>query len=205
MQSTRAAVLAAALLAGFGAVAVAADPPPAKPVAVPAPVKPAPAPVSAGKPAAKPVPPKKDPKQREEARAKLLQRIRALRAQELAEVLKPDSAAVVKVVEIAAGFEDKVIATRQELRQKRGDLDKLLKDAKPNDAAISKAVDELLGGRRKLEEIEAERTSGLRKALTPSQFAKVVVSWPRINRKIQESLYRALLKSKADGGGSFDE
>ncbi len=178
--------------------------PGAAPARLPAPVNPTAAP---GKPAvAKPPVKKVDPKKREEARAKLLQRIRGLRAQELAEVLKPDATAVAKVVEIAAGYEDKVIATRQDQRQRRADLDKLLKDPKPNDAAISRLVDELLAGRKRLEDIEYERTAAFRKVLNPSQFAKVVVSWPRINRKIQETLYRALLKSKSDAAGiGFEE
>lgn len=174
----------------------------ASPAGRPAPAKPA-VPTKPGD-AAKPAKPKQDPKQREEARAKLLQRIRTLRAQELAEVLKPDAAAVTKVVEIAGGFEDRLIATRQELRGHRGELDKLLKVTPPNDAAIQKITDEMLAKRKKLDDIEAERTAALRKALTPSQFAKVVVAWPRINRHIQEQLYRALLKSKP-GQGLPDE
>lgn len=187
---------------GF-AQAPAPVPPLPKPAVAPA-MKPAvvaPVPGAAAK-LAKPPAPKNDPKQRELARAKLLQRIRALRAQELAELLKPDTQAVSKVVEIAAGFEDRLIATRQEARQMRQDLDKLLKDAKPNDAAITKVVDDLIARRQRLEQIEAERTAAMRKVLTPSQFAKVVVAWPRINRKIQETLYRALLESKGPG---FDE
>ncbi|MBM4344546.1 MAG: hypothetical protein FJ100_14370, partial [Deltaproteobacteria bacterium] len=174
------------------------------PARLPAPANPT---ASPGKPvAAKPPLKKVDPKQREEARAKLLQRIRGLRAQELADVLKPDVTAVAKVVEIAAGYEDKVIATRQDQRQRRADLDKQLKDPKPNDAAITKLVDELIASRKRLEEIEYERTAAFRKVLNPSQFAKVVVSWPRINRKIQETLYRALLKSKSDASGiGFEE
>ncbi len=179
--------------------------PPAAPAGR-APVPPHPAVGAAKPPGAKPLVKKVDPKQREEARAKLLQRIRGLRAQELAEVLKPDATAVAKVVEIAAGYEDKVIATRQDQRQRRADLDKLLKDPKPNDVAISRLVDELLAGRKRLEDIEYERTAAFRKVLNPSQFAKVVVSWPRINRKIQETLYRALLKSKSDAAAiGFEE
>jgi len=208
-------------------VAIALVIAPASPVAgqVPAPIAPRPdAPPAAGaaragapagqpadaRPAKPPVPPgahrpppkpptKPDPNQREAARAKLLAKIRAVRAQELADVLTPDVAAVGKVVEIAAGFEDRLIAARQETRGHRHELDKLLKVAKPDDAAITRAVDQLLAGRRKLDEIEAERTAALRKAVTPAQFARVVVAWPRINRKIQEMLYRALLRAKGEG------
>lgn len=201
-----AAVAALAVQGG----AARAQVPPAAPVARPAaplPLPPAARPTlpplrqTPGQPGAKPVKPvvKKDPKQQEAARAKLLQRIRAMRAQELAEVLKPDTAAVTKVVELASGFEDQMIATRQDLRAKRGDLDRLLAVPKPDDPAIDRAVDALMAQRKKLGDIEAERTAALRKALSPNQFARVLVAWPRINRRIQEQLYRALLKSQHGG------
>jgi Spy/CpxP family protein refolding chaperone len=126
----------------------------------------------------------------------LLQSIRAMRAKELGDVLNPDTAAVAKVVELSSGFEDQLVAARQDLRQKRSAIDILLAQPKPDDPALNRAVDALMAQRRKLEDIEAERTAALRKVLTPNQFARVVVAWPRINRRIQEQLYRALLSAK---------
>ncbi len=193
------AVLTAALLAG-AAVALApshshADAlPPRAPVGRPVAPPPQAGKLAPSKPAKPPV--KVDPKQREAAKQKLLQSIRAMRAKELAEVLKPDMAAVAKVVELSSGFEDQLVAARQELRQKRGAIDTLLAQPKPDDPALNRAVDALMAQRKKLEDIEAERTAAMRKALTPNQFARVVVAWPRINRRIQEQLYRALLSSK---------
>ncbi len=160
---------------------------------------PAPLPPQLGKPpTAKPAKPpsKVDPKQREAAKQKLLQSIRAMRAKELGDVLNPDTAAVAKVVELSSGFEDQLVAARQDLRQKRSAIDILLAQPKPDDPALNRAVDALMAQRRKLEDIEAERTAALRKVLTPNQFARVVVAWPRINRRIQEQLYRALLSAK---------
>lgn len=182
-------VLAAVLGSLAFADALPPRPPVARPVGPPQPAKP-----TTAKPAKPPT--KVDPKQREAAKQKLLKSIAAMRAKELAEVLKPDSAAVAKVVELASGFEDQLVAARQELRQKRSALDALLAQPKPDDPALNRAIDALMAQRKKLEDIEAERTAALRKALTPNQFARVVVAWPRINRRIQEQLYRALLTAK---------
>jgi hypothetical protein len=127
-----------------------------------------------------------------------------MRTRELTQILQPDTVAIGKVVEMASGFEDRLIASRQELRAQRVELDRLLADPKPDDGAITRATDELLVRRRKLDDIETERTAALRKVLRPSQFARLVVAWPRINRKIHEQLYRALLSSKP-GRGAVDE
>lgn len=185
-------------------------PPPAQRQAPPPPAQQPPARPDAARPADGQVrsgghPQTRDPKQVEQARVKLLQRIRAMRAQELALVLNPDTAAVNKVVELSSGFEDRLLAARQDLRSQRAELDRLLADAKADDSAITRATDELLARRRKLDDIEAERTAALRKVLTPAQFARLVVAWPRINRKIHAELYRALLSSKAGKGGADEE
>lgn len=183
-----------------GPVPVPPTPGPAPSPAKPLPVRPGPQPA---KPI-KPVPKVQDPKVREEARAKLLTRVRTLRASALAEVLKPDSGAVTKIVEIAAGFEDRTLAARQEMRKLRHELEGLLKQPKPDDAAINKLLDEVSVQRNKLQQVEDERAAAMRKALTPSQYAKVMIAWPRINRKIQEQLFKALIQSK-EGGAAVDE
>lgn len=166
----------------------------------PLPVRPGPQPAKPMKPGPK----VQDPKVREEARAKLLTRVRALRSSALAEVLKPDQGAVTKIVDIAAGFEDRTLAARQEMRKLRHDLEALLKQPKPDDSAINKLLDDVSVQRGKLQQVEDERAAAMRKALTPSQYAKVMIAWPRINRKIQEQLFKALIQSK-EGAAAVDE
>lgn len=173
-----------------------------KPAPSPTPVKPEPVrpePVRPGVQPQKPLKPGpkiQDPKEREIARAKLLERVRTLRAGALAEVLKPDTAAVAKIVDIAAGFEDRTLAARQQARSLRHELEALLKQPKPDDAAINKLVDEVGAHRTRLQQVEDERAAAMRKVLSPSQYAKVMIAWPRINRRIQEQLFKALIRSK---------
>lgn len=163
----------------------------------PGPVLPKPAPRPPG-PLVKPEPRPQDPKQREEVRAKLLARVREVRAKALTELLKPDAAATAKVVDIAAGFEDRTLQARQEMRQQRQQLEELIQQPKPDDAAINKAIDGLLSQRERLRLAEDERAAALRKVLTPAQYGKVMIAWPRINRRIQEQLFKALIQSKGE-------
>ncbi len=200
-----AAVLALALTAGLASVAFADMAPLPSPRPQPGPAKPDPA--RPGPPPVKPVKPApkvQDPKAREQARANLLTRVRALRTSALAEVLKPDADAVTKIVDIAAGFEDRTLAARQEMRRLRHELEALLKLPKADDGAINKLVDEVSAQRNKLQQVDDERAAAMRKALTPSQYAKVMIAWPRINRKIQEQLFKALIRSK-EGAPAVDE
>lgn len=163
------------------------------------PVKPRPT-----KPEAKPEAKPEDPKQREQMRAKLLARVREVRAKALSELLRPDDAAIAKVVEISAGFEDRTLHARQEMRQQRQQLEALIKQPKADDAAINKAIEGVMAQREVLRVAEDERSAALRKVLTPAQYAKVMIAWPRINRRIQEQLFKALIQSK-EGAAAVDE
>jgi hypothetical protein len=173
----------------------------------PKPLPPKPLPV---KPDPKPQDPKprdpkpQDPKQREEVRAKLLARVREVRAKALTELLKPDAAATAKVVEIAAGFEDRTLLARQEMRQQRQQLEQLVKQPNPDNAAINQAIEGVMLQRERLRLAEDERSAALRKVLTPAQYGTVMIAWPRINRRIQEQLFKALLQSKG-GAAAVDE
>lgn len=171
-------------------------PMPPKPMP-PKPLPPKPTPV---KPEAKP----QDPKQREEVRAKLLARVREVRAKALTELLKPDAAATAKVVEIAAGFEDRTLLARQEMRHQRQQLEQLVKQPNPDNAAINLAIEGVMLQRERLRLAEDERSAALRKVLTPAQYGTVMIAWPRINRRIQEQLFKALLQSKG-GPAAVDE
>ncbi len=164
----------------------------------PQPLKPGPAPTP------KPGPKVQDQKQREEVRSKLLARVREVRAKALTDLLKPDAAATAKVVEIAAGFEDRTLQARQEMRQHRQQLEELIKQPRPDDAAINQAIEAVTLQRLRLRQAEDERSAALRKVLTPAQYAKVMIAWPRINRRIQEQLFKALLQSKG-GAAAVDE
>lgn len=185
-------------------------PAPGRPTAAPVPAKPA-EPQRPPLPGAKPPPvgtakPKvpKGPQEREELRAKARQKIRALRAQKLAEVLRPDATPLPKVLEIAEQYEDKVIAARTDLRTRRKELDTLLAAVPLSEPAIAKATDAVLAHRARLQQIDEERISALRKVLSPSQFARVMLAWPRINRQIQEQIYRAIFKNR-DAAAQSDE
>lgn len=133
----------------------------------------------------------------EQARAKLREKIRAIRARKLAEVIQPDAATALKLGEIAERFEEQLEATRTQARTTRRDLVKLLQAPKPDENAVGKLTQQLISERAKLSDIENARETAVRAVLNPVQFARLVLVWPKINREIREEIYRVLLKKKA--------
>ena len=43
-----------------------------------------------------------------------------------------------------------------------------------------------------MQALEAQRTAENQRVLTPTQFAKLIVVWPKINRQIKVEMYKAM-------------
>ncbi len=148
--------------------------------------------------AAKLADPKADPKVKAaQTREKLHQRIRTLRAQKLAEVIKPDAATAKRLQEVAEKFEDQLAAVRQEAAITKRDLQKSLQAPKPDDAALNRLTDQMLSQRAKLHKLEDDRNGAVRKVLSAAQFSRLLIAWPKINKSIQEEMYKAILKQQS--------
>ncbi len=141
----------------------------------------------------------------QQIRNKLRENIRAMRAQKLADVLKPDAPTATKLQEISEKYGDPVMQLHEQARTARRDLVKQLQNPAPDQAAVGRLTEQLLGLRGKFNRLEEERMTAVRKVLTPVQFARYMLAWPKINRQIQEKIYRALEKmgERRDGGELF--
>ncbi len=141
--------------------------------------------------------PAKNPAAVAEARAKLREKIRAIRSRKLAEVIQPDPATMLKLAEIAERFEEQLEQARQLAHTTRKDLLKATQAVKPDEATVVRLTQLLISQRAKLQEIETQRETAVRGVLKPVEFAKLVLAWPKINREIREEIYRVLLKKAA--------
>jgi hypothetical protein len=132
-----------------------------------------------------------------DARDKIKQRIRALRAYTLTEELALDEATAAKLFPALAKFDeefDKLLAARIDIaRRLEGARD--IKDPR----AIDRLIDEAVANQRALWDTEAKRLTELRKILTPAQTARVIVVLPRMERKIQNQLRRAVQRAQRRG------
>jgi Spy/CpxP family protein refolding chaperone len=216
------AACAAALLAVPGwAQAPAAPPPPAAKPPAPAAKPPAqdtkpPAPgakppaTPAVRPAAKPPTPKpldkpndkpKPPRDAQEVRDKLRLSIREMRAKKLAEVLKPDPNTAQRLQEISEKYGDDALKVREQAGATRRELKKLVEQAKPDPTAVTQLTDQYLTQRGKAGQLESEREAAVRGVLTPDQFARYLIAWPKINRQIQDLINQALRARGKPAGG----
>lgn len=137
------------------------------------------------------------PAKQTDAREKIKQRIRALRAYTLTEELALDERTAAKLFPVLAKFDeefDKLLVARIDLARRLENA-RDLKDPK----AVDKLIDEAVANQRGLWDAEERRLAQLRKILTPAQTARVIVVLPRMERKIQNQLRRAVQRAQNRG------
>jgi len=135
-------------------------------------------------------------------REKIKERIRALLAYTLTEELDLDEATAGKLFPVLSKYDD----VFDKLLQQRADLERQLKavDAMKDPRAIDKLVDEAVANQRAFWDTEAARLAELRKILTPTQTARLLVVLPALERKIQNQLQRAIKGAGRAGKGAPD-
>lgn len=135
-------------------------------------------------------------------REKIKKKIRALRAYTLTEELVLDEQTAAKLFPLLAKYDedfDKLLVARIDLQKRLAGADQL-KDAKQ----IDKLIDDATANQRALWDTESKRLAELRKILTPTQVARVMVVLPAIERKIQNQLRRVAGKAAQEAGENED-
>ena len=88
-----------------------------------------------------------------------------------------------------AKYDDEI----EKLLVQRAELALRLEQAGKADAkAVDQLIDDALANQRALWNIEEKRVADLRKILTPAQTARLLVVLPKLERKIQNQLRRAV-------------
>ena len=121
-------------------------------------------------------------------------KIRAMRAYTLTEELGLDEKQAAKLFPILSRWDD----VTDKLLQQRVDIQRRLTtttDAK----ALDKIIDEAVANQKAFWDLEDKRLAELRKVLTPTQTARLLVVLPAFERKIQNQLKRAISRRGAPG------
>jgi hypothetical protein len=140
-----------------------------------------------------------------ERREQIKKKIRAMRAYTLTEELALDEQTAGKLFPVLARSDDET----DKLLEKRIDVQRRLRrvDTMRDPRAIDRLIDEAIAVQRDFRDLEDHRIAELRKILTPTQAAKLLVALPELERRIQNQLRRAITQRRAGatpGAGAQD-
>ena len=150
----------------------------------------------------------KGPKDKQQKREKVREKIKQMRSARLIELLDLDDATANKLFTVLNKYDDLLLPLRQEIGEARRELKQMVESGKIDDAVVNALVDKIFAARAKIARLEDERLADVRKILTPRQLALVVVYLPEIDRQIEQQIRKAL-KGKRGGKdgdqGDFNE
>lgn len=136
-------------------------------------------------------------------RERIKKKIRAMRAYTLTEELGLDERTAARLFPALGRYDDE----SDRLLERRIDLQRRLRqaDALGDPRAIDRLIDEAVANQRSLWDLEGRRVAELRKILTPTQTARLLVVLPALERKIERQLRKAIQRRAAPGGGAADD
>lgn len=130
-------------------------------------------------------------------RAKVRQRIHALRAWRLTEALDLDDKTAAKLFPILNRYDATMAAQMKEGARLRKELRALVKAGGTDQTAANELVDRMAKHQRQLWSLEERRFAEVRAVLTPVQAATILVVLPQIDRSIQREIGQVMRKAKA--------
>lgn len=125
-------------------------------------------------------------------RAQIRQHITDFAMQQITQQLALDPATAQRFRAVADKYEPQIAGLHREVGMAMKELKAQLASPQPDEALLSRLSDTIINDRSKVQALEAQRTADNRSVLTPTQFAKLVVAWPKINRQIKLEMYKAM-------------
>jgi Spy/CpxP family protein refolding chaperone len=125
-------------------------------------------------------------------RAQVRQQITEFAMKQITAELGLDAPTAQRFRDVAARYEPQIAGLHREVGMAMKELKTQLAAPQPDDARLSQLADTIVNDRSKVQALEAQRTADNRRVLTPTQFAKLIVVWPQINRQIKLEMYKAM-------------
>jgi hypothetical protein len=130
----------------------------------------------------------------ENARDKIKDQIRAMRAARLVARLRLDEKTATRLVPALDKFDDEF----EKLLVARAELQKKIANAPKDDRVADRLVDEALANQRAFRDVEERRLAELRKILTPAQFLKLINVLPQVEQHIRNEIQKAIQRGPTD-------
>jgi Spy/CpxP family protein refolding chaperone len=137
-----------------------------------------------------------------EKRAQVRQHIVEFAMQELTQQLGLDPPTAAQFREVTERYQAQIAALHQENGRTFKEIQRELAAPQPNGARLRALADLVVANRAKVQQLEAQRTAEHRRALTPAQFARLILVWPQINRQIRVEVWKAMHGGQAPPPGA---
>jgi len=125
-------------------------------------------------------------------RAAVRQQITDFAMQQITTELALDPTTAQRFRAVADKYEPQIAGIHREVGMAMKELKAQLAAPQPDEGRLAQLANTIVSDRSKVQALEAQRTADNQRVLTPTQFAKLIVVWPKINRQIKLEMYKAM-------------
>jgi hypothetical protein len=142
-----------------------------------------------------------EPGPRSARRERVHQRIRAMRAWYLTEELDLDDATATRLFPVLSKYDERIAAVHQRGVELRRALRRAMSGSRPDQTSIDRLMDDLLTHYDNLYRVQRDRLVAVRRVMSPSQSARLVLILPRLDDAVRREIERATKKRRRGPGG----
>jgi Spy/CpxP family protein refolding chaperone len=125
-------------------------------------------------------------------RAQVRQQITEFAMKQITTELALDATTAQRFRAVAEKYEPQINGIHREVGMAMKELKTQLAAPQPDEGRLTQLANTIVSDRAKVQALEAQRTADNQRVLTPTQFAKLIVAWPKINRQIKLEMYKAM-------------
>ena len=145
-----------------------------------------------------------EPDRRTARRERVRQRIRAMRAWYLTEELDLDDATATRLFPVLSKYDERLAEVHQRGVELRRALRRAMSGSRPDQTSIDRLMDDLLTHYDNLYRVQRDRLVAVRRVMSPSQSARLVLILPRLDDAVRREIERATKKRRgADRASPF--
>lgn len=141
------------------------------------------------------------PAPRTARRERVRQRIRAMRAWYLTEELGLDDGTASRLFPVLGQYDERLAAVHRRGVELRRALRRAMSGSRPDQTSIDRLLDDLLTHYDNLYRVQRERLVAVRKVMSPSQSARLVLILPRLDDAVRREIERATKQRRRGEGG----
>src|SRR5262249_12095872 len=134
-------------------------------------------------------------------REEIKEKIRAMRIARLITVMDLDEAATARLTPILNRTYDQIGEIGRDSGQARRELRQLLGGPHADETRVNQLIDRLVANKSRIDALETGMIGEVRRVLTPTQVARMVVVLPEINHEIQQQIRNAVRPGAPGGSG----
>jgi Spy/CpxP family protein refolding chaperone len=130
----------------------------------------------------------------DQQRAKMRVEVRTHIEQALAQAAGLDPATAQRVSQAIDRSDDQLAQIQRDNHAAYEELKHLVESGSADNAAINRLMDRMMNNRQLIQRNENERSHDVRTLVTPTQFAKIIIAFPIVNRQIRAQVRKALME-----------